>query len=672
MYISSVKISGYRNFKQIDIPLHEGINVLIGANNSGKSNLLRAIALALNIDKFRRIGLADVFREIDLNILKSHSPKVEITLVCTQSSGESDTSEIAGLLGDSLIMPLTSPYNASINFQYALSPDKETEYLEDVASLSDHNDVWNLLNINYSRFYEINRWGGEGAKLNEVYEKIDFHFLDAIRDVSRDMCMGYNPLLKEVLNFFIDYEIKRDASKDEDQIKEELKSRQMKFKENTLPLMSNIRSRLDHGKSVLLNYANSIGASFNNVCPDFSGQLSESELFSVLQLIIRYEFGVEIPATHNGLGFNNLIYMSLLLAKMQASSDGKYMGRQAKLFSLLAIEEPEAHLHPAMQYQFLNFLNQNRESHSVGQIIVTTHSTQIVSAVNIDNLVCLHSCSYGIQSVGYPKKCFEDSHEGKASKALVQRYLDATRSDMFFANKLIFVEGIAEEILLPTFARYLGYDLAHDHVLIVNTGLRYYHHFLKMFDSQLKNRIHKKIACITDIDPMCNGETCYPYEYEIDKNSSYTHHADTETALYSEHPNIRYFRQGEQYGKTLEYEIAFCNPTCKLLLTDSIKNKDELNDLMEMQTSTTMLERLRKSEENDRIKRSMDACNWSESDKCKAIIASRYLNSISKGGNALELSIALEDNLRLSTDDPNKVKVVVPPYIADALEWLMR
>ena len=99
---------------------------------------------------------------------------------------------------------------------------------------------------------------------------------------------------------------------------------------------------------------------------------------AVLKLIIRHETGVEIPAANNGLGYNNLIYMSLLLAKMQASADGNYMKRQAKLYSLLAIEEPEAHLHPAMQYQFLNFLNSNRSKHNVNQIIVTTHSPLVL------------------------------------------------------------------------------------------------------------------------------------------------------------------------------------------------------------------------------------------------------------------------------------------------------
>lgn len=158
-------------------------------------------------------------------------------------------------------------------------------------------------------------------------------------------------------------------------------------------------------------------------------------------------------------------------------------------------------------------------------------------------------------SIGYPKKCFTDSDEDKKSKGLVQRYLDATRCDMFFANKLIFVEGMAEEILLPTFARYLGYDLANHHILIVNTGLRYYRDFLKMFDSTLENRINKRIACITDIDPMRDGSACYPFEYGIEEGHTYSHHGEEEITSYASHPNGGGIsrRKGSQRFRTRRY-----------------------------------------------------------------------------------------------------------------------
>lgn len=668
MYISKVIIKGFRNYKDAIIPLHDGVNIIIGANNTGKSNLLKAIALTLNEE--RRIDVDDLFCEIDVEKLKQHSPIASISLIINQSADESDSSDLVGLLGECMTS-LPTPYEAQLNFQFSLSDDQEEAYKKDVENLTEHKDIWNLIHRDYARFYEVCRWGGSKRalkeSLNSIFDRCDLHFLDALRDVGRNMFMGYNPMLRDVLNFFVDYSVKTSTEKDEKEIKEELIELQKNFKEKSEPIIDLLLSRLKDGKDVLLDYADDIGASFGNVKPDFSGMLSESELFAVLRLIIRYETGVEIPATHNGLGYNNLIYMSLLLAKMQVSADGDYMKRQAKLYSLLAIEEPEAHLHPAMQYQFLNFLSVNRSKHNVNQILVTTHSTQIVSAVDIDNLICLSSESYGNVSTAYPRLVYEKE---KKSKAYVQRYLDATRSDLFFANKLIFVEGIAEELLIPTFAKYLGYDLAKQHVLIVNMGGRYYNHFLKMFEDDSYG-IKKKVACITDIDPCCDDNACYPYEYGKDKKKKYTHHADEEIRKYSSHPYIRYFRQNETYGKTLEYDIVLSNYQEPLIVVDGMKNIKELKNLMKSTSLEEMKELLRDSEANDIIIKALDECGWNEEEKKKALIASRYLNSVSKGGDALALSTVLEANRIKNDSDPTKVNFIVPQYIKDALTWLL-
>lgn len=119
---------------------------------------------------------------------------------------------------------------------------------------------------------------------------------------------------------------------------------------------------------------------------------------------------------------------------MQIDSDGNYLGSNAKVFPILAIEEPEAHLHPSMQYKFLSFLQKNlKEKKKTRQIFITTHSTQIAAAVNIEQIICLHNTGDNTE-VGYPAKVFEDE-ELVASKAYVQRFLDATKSDMLFAQK---------------------------------------------------------------------------------------------------------------------------------------------------------------------------------------------------------------------------------------------
>ena len=116
------------------------------------------------------------------------------------------------------------------------------------------------------------------------------------------------------------------------------------------------------------------GADFDNSKPNFDGKITDTELYSALKLVVQNETGITLPATRNGLGYNNLIYISLLLAKMQKNSSKEYLGDNAKTFSILTFEEPEAHLHPNMQYKLLKFLDTNRSSHEVRQMFITTHS----------------------------------------------------------------------------------------------------------------------------------------------------------------------------------------------------------------------------------------------------------------------------------------------------------
>lgn len=677
MYIKQIDISGFRNFKEVHIPFHEGVNVIIGHNNTGKSNLVRALGLVLGYYGHRDVHTSDLFYETDVNILKTHSPKFAISIILHKSENESDVSEEIALFSDAMIDETLSN-EAKISYTYQLAANEEDNYKADVFSVSSAKEIWKILERDYIRKYQGERTAGTGNnKINrDVFDKIDYQFLDAIRDVNRDLYAGFNPLLRDVLDFFIDYDIKNDTSKSDDDKNAELKTIHDIFLTQTSPLMTNLQNRLRSGKDIFLKYAKESGVTFNGATPDFDGELTEYELFSALRLIIKYSVGIEIPATYNGLGYNNLIYMSLLLAKMQAEANTDFMKRNAKVISFLAIEECEAHLHPAMQYKFLQFLRDNKTNNHIRQTFITTHSTQIVSAVKVEDLLCLSTTELGKISVGYPRNVFDETNEDdKKSKLFVQRFLDATKSDMFFASKLIFVEGIAEELLLPVFAKYLGYNLTDSHVLVVNMGGRYFNHFLKMFDTANGFAINKRIACITDIDPVMKLQDsndfvkCYPYEYGKESTSEYKHHGDEEDNKYKEHSNIRFFRQDSTYGKTLEYDLMRENAECELLLTESVSNRNELKRLMEEHDVNNMLEILRESAENTHIKNSINNSNWSDEEKRKAILASRYLNSVNKGENALELNVALENNLQAETSD--KKDFHVPKYIEKALKWLL-
>lgn len=680
MYISKIHIIGYRNFKDKTVEFHEGINVIIGPNNAGKSNLLRALDLVLNTDTSKKLTLFDFCRNCTINELKTAAPKVRIEVFFSESSEESSDSEELAMVALCLTK-LEHPYEAQITFDFFLPQEEETEYLQSVSEVSEPDKVWNIIRDEYLRRYVSRMWAGDPinqARLDGgTVDKIDFEFLGPIRDVERDLFSGKSPLLREVLNFFIDYEIKFDTTKSKDVQNSELKDRHLEFTNCVEPSLTKINERLIKGKEQILDYAKQTGASdFHGAVPDFSGTLSEPDFLAALQLMIKHETGMDVAATHNGLGYNNLIYMSLLLAKMQANADEGYYRQNAKVFSVLAIEEPEAHLHLSLQYKFLKFLiNEQVNKKKVRQLFVTTHSTEITSAVSLDELICLYNDMNGEVSVAYPGKLFGDNSDDKESKQYVQRFLDAIKSDMLFADKVCFVEGKAEELLVPVFAEYMDKSLEDGHVAVISTGGRYFTHFLKLFDTiRDTSAISKKVVCLTDRDPVWregdNGsfECCYPFEKDKE-GYEYLEHSDDLINAYKNHPNIKIYSQDANKGKTLEYDLMLHNSTSEILLVNGLPNKDEIREI-QATSFPACLEKLRKSKENHRIKESLNNSLWSDDDKKKALLAARYLNSVGKGENALELSIALRENL--TKQGAERKDFIIPQYIKEALAWLLK
>lgn len=685
MYISQIHIKGFRNFKDNKILFNDGINVIIGHNNAGKTNLLKALSLVINTNSSKRLEVDDLYKNIPIKGLREAPPKVSIELSISQSIGEQLNSDDLVTVSNWLTK-LEPPYEALLTYEFFL-PEKEIErYIKSLEFVTDDTKAWEIIQRDFIRLYTYKIWGGFAQMQNpadsDSLQKFDFQFLDAIRDVERDMFSGRNTLLREVLDFFMDYEIKSDEGTEPNTKDTKLKEKKDEFITESQRLIKLVKDRMQGGKKHILSYATETGASFHKAHPDFDGSLSDIDIFSALKLIVRYETGMTVPVTHNGLGYNNLIYMSLLLAKMQVNSDGNYLGGNAKVFPILAIEEPEAHLHPAMQYKLLKFLRENKDTKKkVRQIFVTTHSTQITSAVSLDEIICLHD-ENGKLTIGYPGKVFPNDDSGKKAKAYVQRFLDATKSDMLFAQKVILVEGLAEQLLLSTLAKCSNESrsLEDNHIAVINVGGRYFEYFLHLFDSPNAHIIPKRIACLTDRDPerkdrnknKPNYEKCYPFEFnQTPDQYDYQDNATDKISQYKDHPNIRFFSQAPDTGKTFEYDLVLHNPNLTLLITDSMKNQVEIKKMIECYRDNKPLAEieaeLRDSDENDRIKESIVAnTSWCDDNKKKALIAARYLNSVGKGENALELAHVLEENFKKETPEP----FIVPDYISKAIEWI--
>ena len=132
MYIKEINILNFRGFKEALIPFHEGVNVIIGHNNTGKSNLLRAMGLVLGYSNGHRLGTSDLFYETDVEELQRQSPRIQITLVLRRSADENLDSADMALFANMMTDPALSE-EAELRYEFKLDDSQEQNYKADVA-----------------------------------------------------------------------------------------------------------------------------------------------------------------------------------------------------------------------------------------------------------------------------------------------------------------------------------------------------------------------------------------------------------------------------------------------------------------------------------------------------------------------------------------------------------
>ena len=219
MYISEITLSNFRGFEQNTIFFQDGMNVLIGQNNSGKTSVIKALGLLFDSEKNKRLKVEDFFKSKELSNMKLAPPKITISAKLLESENEDIYSDDLALIG-TWLTKLEKPYEAQITYEFFL-PDKETEdYVKKINDITnmDIEMFWNIFEYNFINKYIYKIYiGNPEYKIivdYDILKKFDFQFLSAIRDVERDMFTGKNPLLREVIDFFIDYDIKNEKTID--------------------------------------------------------------------------------------------------------------------------------------------------------------------------------------------------------------------------------------------------------------------------------------------------------------------------------------------------------------------------------------------------------------------------------------------------------------------------
>jgi putative ATP-dependent endonuclease of OLD family len=251
-------------------------------------------------------------------------------------------------------------------------------------------------------------------------------FLHALRDVDSEFKPGYRSRVSGILRRHVEGQ-----SEEYETIFREANEAALRVDGDANPVLQlEKKANLNIDKLSLRGDNNRIKLTF--VEQEFTRILSNIRMVCA-------DKGLDIST--NGLGYNNLVFIATVLTELKYDELSS-----PHAFACLIIEEPEAHLHPQLQTLLLDFLQSEFKDI---QVILTSHSPTLASAVDIDNINIMCGATTQVYSVLLQHSEIKPQH-----KAFLQLFLDVTRSQLFFARAVIFVEGISEAILMKALWNY--------------------------------------------------------------------------------------------------------------------------------------------------------------------------------------------------------------------------
>lgn len=553
MILKKMKVKNFRLLKDFELEFKDELSLVIGKNNCGKTSALIILDKMLNSSKV-------MWEDINLECQKYLYKKIMDFKMSEQEKVESLEAVNLQLFieyndNDSYVniqkfMMDLNPDNNIIVLEFiSLIPIKKIIELKEIVNekkLEDFISFSKFIGKHFSNFFETKKYSrGFDAELNQITqdrsEEIDNKDIQKVikvtgiradRAVSND---DRNHVLSGLTGkYFASYK----AAKNESELVFTRLEEKLDEADKELYKIYN-GEKNESGESIegifsgVIDVIKTYGGSENGIDISIESSISEKNLLSDnTNLSYRQGEDSSLPETYNGLGYLNLIG---ILFEIETKIQELF--EQPADINLLYIEEPEAHTHPQLQYTFIRNIKSHIKAHRKKlledknkqlQILITSHSSHIVSECNFDDIIYLKKNGNTVIAKSFNSLKEEYGGDEQKEFKFVKQYLTINRSELFFADKAICIEGDTERILMSMMMHKIDnkeepeeniIPLLSQNISVIEVGA-HSHIFIPLFEF-----LGIKILIITDIDAATKNNNgryvkSHPQEAKYTSNAS--------------------------------------------------------------------------------------------------------------------------------------------------------
>ena len=527
MYIRKIEIENFRKLKSISIDVENELTLIVGKNNSGKTSILMALDKLLN-DK--GISLYDFNLEFRAKI----EEKLKASVMLEDDFSEfgiklrlyieyTDIADLSNI--NDLIMDLDPNNNMLVlGFEYLISQYDDylnfrSAYEEYTKKSLTFEEFFKELQKKYFKLYRRSYYYDEKQRKIDENNYIDLE--EKKISLKKVINFQYIPAKRTVQNTESEKSLSEQSNKiyQATEKNPEQEEPLEKFKDKVREVNNSLSPIYDViFKGVIEQVKKFGGINMEESQVKVTSTIGRESLLSANTTVVYTQDNSDLPESHNGLGYMNLINMIFEIEILVY----RFLNQFADI-NFLFIEEPEAHTHPQMQYIFIknikdllkNRIEINERGKRNLQYMITSHSSHIVADSDFDDIKYLKK-ETGKVTAKNLKQLKEDYALETEQYQFLKQYLTLNRAELFFADKAILYEGDTERILLPSMMKKLDIEnreqncisgmlpLCSQNISLVEVGA-----YVQIFEKFLEF-IGIKTLVITDLDSN--------YEQEIIKD----------------------------------------------------------------------------------------------------------------------------------------------------------